>query len=125
MPPTVTLLPQVILKFGDFVDLPYIDDVGPDIESKGFGPWSQIEAQFPGVRIRRLYRRVPAARLKELVDRAVTRDPAYKRRNFLTYFVVEVASPGEADHLASVLSRGRRSRQRTSIPCRSPVQRSI
>ncbi len=103
MPPTITFLPQVVLKFRDSVKLPYIDDVGPEIEERGIGPWSDIEAQFPGVRIRRLYRELSVADLERLADRAVSHSPTYKAPNLLTYFVVAVESPTEAEQLANVL----------------------
>lgn len=92
-------LPRVILKFRDAVELPYVDDVGPQINQRGIGDWQRLATRFSGIRIRRLYRQANAAELK---GRARNLDPNYKQ-NLQTLFVVECASIGQAEEVASDL----------------------
>lgn len=104
MPPTMSYLPQVVLKFNDSVTLPYEDDNGSDIDRHGAGTWSVLLAKFPGIRIRRLYRRVSAAEVTALVAKAAATDARYRKRNLLTYFVIECPSSVDAAQVAAELN---------------------
>ncbi|HEY2905732.1 MAG TPA: S8 family serine peptidase [Vicinamibacterales bacterium] len=106
MPPKpVSYLPQVIVKFRDSVNVPYEDDNGTEIERHGYGSWTQLETQFPGIRIQRLYRHISPAQLGALGDRAAANDRAYKPRNPSTYFVVKCPDSVASRDLAEVLRR--------------------
>ena len=98
-----TKVQRVMLKFRDTVNLPYVDDVGNEIERQGIGPWSQLEQQHAGIRVLRLYRSLDQDALRRLVERGTANDPEYRPPNFLTYFVVEAPLGGDIDSMASTL----------------------
>lgn len=98
-------IPRVILKFRDSATLPYADDIGGDIDRQTGGAWTALQRQFPGVRIRRLYRTVSQKELNDLVQRAVASDPTYRPPNFFAYYVVAFPDAFDAQDVASVLAR--------------------
>src|SRR5262245_59928101 len=104
MPVTDPFLPRVIVKFRDHYDLPYQDDIGSVVESQLIGPWSQLESDFPGIRIRRLSDRINPLDLQLWLDRAVTRDATYQRRNLLNYFIVDCPPAIFPEHVAARLN---------------------
>ena len=95
---------NVMLKFRDDVSLPYTDDdVGVAIDRRDNGLWSRLRQQFPGIRIRRLYRTEPD-RLRQLVARAVANDPEYRPPNFFSFFVIELPAAINPDAVALALA---------------------
>jgi|GEM_PF-511706 len=91
---------RVVVKFDDRIDLPYEDDVGAEVESRGVGPWREVERAVPGVTIDRLFTEASPREIEELLERARRADATYRPPNFLTYFVVEC--PGNRDPLEVV-----------------------
>ncbi|SFR69724.1 Subtilase family protein [Halogeometricum rufum] len=79
----------VVVKFRDDVTIPYEDAVEDVVERRGIGPWSDVEAKFPGVSLRKLLRALDSKEITRLVRRATKADPTYRPPNLLTYFVAE------------------------------------
>lgn len=87
--------PRIIVKFHDFVDIPYEDDVEKYLEKLGIGPWERLSKEFPGLTMRKLYTALKPEEIRSLVDRAVELDRKYTPPNMLTYFLVD-CPPGVA-----------------------------
>ncbi len=87
--------PRVVVKFRDFVELPYEDGVEKYFEKLGIGPWGRMSSAFAGVTVRRMYTTLKPERMRALVDRARELDRTYVPPNLLTYFVVD-CPPGVA-----------------------------
>ena len=92
--------PRVVVKFRDYVELPYQDGVEAYFEKLRIGPWERIAKEFPGATMRRMYTAVDPAKIKELVRRAVEADQTYRPPNFLTYFVVDCPTGADPQALA-------------------------
>src|SRR5436190_1752291 len=89
-PGTPPLIPRVVVKLHDTIDLPYQDDVEELFERWQIGSWKALQAQFPGITLSRLYTTLSPTEIQRLVSRAVQRDPSYHPPNFLSYFAVEI-----------------------------------
>ena len=91
--------PRVVVKFRDAVQLPYQDGTEKYVEAQRIGPWKELAARHPGIRMRRLFNAVTPTKLAEMVEQARNRDRTYKPPNFFTYFVVDCPA-ADADRLA-------------------------
>ena len=99
--------PRVIVKFHDYVELPYEDGAEEYIRKLQLGPWDQLVKEFPGISLRRLYTVLSTEGIRALVDKAIELDQTYRPPNFLTYFVID-CPPGLSDEaLAKALSSWR------------------
>ncbi|MEW6651075.1 MAG: S8 family peptidase [Chloroflexota bacterium] len=87
------LTARVVVKFHDYVQLPYVDGVEKYIEEYQIAPWQNLAQAFPGLRMRRLFTALKPERIGELVRQAVERDSTYLPPNFFTYFTV-ICPPG-------------------------------
>lgn len=96
--------PRVVVKFRDFVQLPYQDGVEKYLDKLSVGPWRQLAERFPGIRIRRMYTAVTPERIRQLVDEAMRRDAAYRPPDFLSYFIVACPPAVDPEELAKALS---------------------
>lgn len=101
MPPNP--LSRVIVKFVEAVVLPYRDDIEDEIELRGIGQWNALRAAFPGIRIRRAFRRLEETNLNAIVNRGSQRDSTYQPRKLWNFFLVECASTDQAEQVAAVL----------------------
>jgi hypothetical protein len=99
--------PRVVVKFHDFVDLPYEDKVEGEIEARKIGPWSQLARDFPGVTCRRLYTALAPEEIRAVVARATERDRAYRPPNMMAYFLVECPPGSDPEALAKALTSWR------------------
>lgn len=96
--------PRVVVKFRDFVQLPYQDGVEKYLDKLSVGPWRQLAERFPGIKIRRMYTSVTPERIRQLVDEAMRRDAAYRPPDFLCYFIVDCPPAVDPEELAKALS---------------------
>jgi len=87
--------PRIVVKFHDFVELPYEDGAERYLEKLKIGPWERLAQEFPGVTLKRLYTALEAGKITSLVERARELDREYVPPNLLTYFVVD-CPPGVA-----------------------------
>ena len=99
--------PRVVVKFRDTVQLPYDDTVAEQLDRLRIGPWSLVEKQFPGIRLRRMFTSVKPERIRSLVDQAVERDGTYEPPNLLTYFVADVPPEVRPEDVVRALSEWR------------------
>jgi subtilisin family serine protease len=96
--------PRVVVKLRDYVDLPYEDRAERHVEKLQVGPWDKLEAEFPGVTLRRMFT-LPVARLHELQGKAQALDPRYRPARLTSYFVVDVPPGHRPEALIAALSR--------------------
>ena len=95
---------RVVVKFQDYVKLPYEDDIAAHIRRLQLGSYELLEKEFPGITFKRLYASVEPQRIRTLVDQASELDPTYRPPNLLGYFVVDCPPGIDPDALAKVLS---------------------
>jgi hypothetical protein len=95
---------RVVVKFHDFVELPYEDGVEKEILNRDIGSWDMIEEEFPGITLTRLYTSVEPDEIVKLVDRATQTDRDYEPPNFLTYFAIDCPPGTDPEALAKLLS---------------------
>lgn len=98
------LIPRVVVKFHDDVQLPYEDGVEKHFEQLHIGPWNELIRQFPGLTVKRLFTTLTPEEIGKLVDQATQRDQAYHPPNFLTYFAVEFPPGVDPEALATALA---------------------
>ncbi|HEX8113038.1 MAG TPA: S8 family peptidase [Kofleriaceae bacterium] len=94
---------RVIVKFRDFVELPYDESAEQQLTRLNIGPWDRITAAVPGARLTPLFTTVSPEQIRELVGRAVQLDRCYRPPNFLTYFAVEYPAGADPEQLAKLL----------------------
>lgn len=95
---------RVMVKFRDFVEVPYEDGAEKAIiEKYGGGAWPELQDRFRGLTLTRLFTALPAKRISELVEKAQQRDDGYKPSNLLTWFTVDCPDGLTADELAKRL----------------------
>src|SRR5215510_5963279 len=80
---------RVVVKFHDFVKIPYEDGAEIHFEKCGIGPWDRLTKEFPGITVKRLYTSLLPEQIRALVDRATELDRTYQPPNLLTYFAIE------------------------------------
>ena len=85
-----TQLPDVIVKFHNEVELPYVDYVERYLVDKGLAPWEDWATRFPGISIRRIYVSLPPEEVQELEMRALENNPDFERPYLLRYFRMSV-----------------------------------
>jgi serine protease len=99
--------PRVVVKFQDYVSLPYEEGVESELEARSIGAWSEVADHFPGIHLTPLYRELKPEQIREMVEAASQRDRAYKPPNLLTYFAVDCPPGVEPDALAKALDSWR------------------
>ncbi len=93
------LQPKVVVKFEDWVALPYKAGAERAIEQQGLGPVQEFLQRFGGATFDPLFGAKRGPQLRKLVKLARSRDDTYRPPNLLTYFEVPVpqgADPQEA-----------------------------
>jgi hypothetical protein len=86
--------PRLVVKFHDYVDIPYQDGIEEYFQKLDVGPWDRMVAHYPGLTLRRMFTALDPEKVQKLVDTAVEMDPTYEPPNLLTYFIVD-SPPGE------------------------------
>ena len=86
---------HIVVKFQDYVDLPYHKGVEKQIEEFRVGPWKKLAKEHPGISIQPLFGNINQDKLKGLVAKARQMDPTYKGGDFFRYF--RVTCPVESD----------------------------
>jgi Subtilase family len=97
--------PRVIVKFHDYVEIPYEDKAEAHIERLGVGPYDELSDRFGKLTLRRLYTAVEPEKLQRLVDQARERDRRYDPPNLLTYFVVDCPPGAEPEEIVEALTK--------------------
>jgi hypothetical protein len=101
--PVVDTPRRVIVKFRDFVVIPYEDSAERYVVERQIGPWTELAQWFKGIRLDRLFKVVSAARIGELVSEATDRDPHYQAPNLLSFFVIDCPAGVDPELLARAL----------------------
>jgi hypothetical protein len=58
--------PRVIVKFYDYIQLPYKDGVEKEVQERKIGSWDLVEQEFPGSTLKRLFTCVAPEKIVEL-----------------------------------------------------------
>lgn len=96
--------PRVVVKFQDWVDVPYRDGAEKDIVAKyGGEEWIRLEREFGPLTLQRLYTAIPEEKLRRLIDEATQRDEKYRPPNFFTWFTVDTPDRLRSEELAKLL----------------------
>jgi serine protease len=81
--------PRIIVKFHDFVDIPYEDGVEKYLEKLKIGPWERLAKEYPGLTMKKLYTALKPEQIRSFIGKAVELDRKYTPPNMLTYFLVD------------------------------------
>jgi hypothetical protein len=96
--------PRVILKFRDWVDVPYEDGAERYIVEKyGGGTWVRLREQHRELSLQRLYTALPQDQLRKLIDEATQRDERYQPPNFFSWFTVDTPDGIRSEELVKDL----------------------
>lgn len=95
---------RIIIKFQDYVRLPYERTAEKYIEEMGIGPWRQLAEEYKGIKLYPLFISKKPEEIQSLVERGREMDPTYKPPNFLTYFVIELPPGTDAESITKILS---------------------
>jgi serine protease len=98
--PRPKLLPRVIVKFFDEVDLPYTEGIEEHLARQGVDPRVGQET----LRFHPLYTSLSEEEIRRLMALAQRRDPTYQPRNLLTYFIADCPAGVGPEELARVLA---------------------
>ena len=98
---------RVVVKFHDFVEIPYEDGAEVFVAKYGIGPWEDLFRVFPGVSLKRMFVTPGPERIRELVAKAREIDQTYRPPNLLTYFAVDCPPSVDAAALARAFSAWR------------------
>jgi serine protease len=96
--------PRVIVKFQDWVDVPYEDGAERHlVEKYGDAGWARLRARYGELTLQRLYTALPEDRIRALVDEATERDERYRPRNFFSWFTIDAPAEVRSEELAREL----------------------
>lgn len=96
--------PRVVMKFADWVSVPYVDGAEKTIGSRyGFGPWRNLVADHGRLTLHRLYTSLPPDRIQKMLDEAAQRDETYVKPHLFTWFTVDCPDNMKAEELAKLL----------------------
>ena len=86
-------LPNVIVKFHNWVQLPpYKDNFQDYLVDTGMAPWAELEHEFPGITIQRVFITLSPEEIQEFEDRAFNKEDP-ERPHLLRYFQID-SPPG-------------------------------
>lgn len=95
--------PRVIVKFRDYIHVPYDRTAANRIERLGIGPWGRMAAEFSGITLGPLFTSKRPGEILELVDRGMATDPTYRPPDFLAYFAVNIPAGVDPEAVAKAL----------------------
>jgi hypothetical protein len=81
--------PRVVVKFHDYIELPYEDGVEKYILEHQIESWSHLIEEFPVITFRRFFTVLNPEEIQLLVDQAAEIDQSYHPPNLLTYFQID------------------------------------
>lgn len=100
-------VPGVVVKFRDFLNLPYIDGIEKVLIEKSAdfkAAWSKLEEVAPEITMRRRFTVANRKEIEELAHLAEKMDPDYEPPDFFSYFYVESPRRLDPAQLIEVLS---------------------
>jgi subtilase family protein len=93
-------LPNVIVKFHNWVELPpYKDNLQDDLVKTGMAPWADLEKDFPGITIQRVFITLSPEEIQEFEDRAFDKEDP-ERPHLLRYFQIDAPRGTDREALA-------------------------
>jgi hypothetical protein len=95
--------PRVVVKFREYVRLPYEDGAEREVDRSGIGPWGELNRAFPGITLQRLFREPARVSLSDLQARAVELDPTFRPPPLERYFAIEVPTGADPHALAKAI----------------------
>lgn len=94
----------VVIKFREFISLPFRKGAEEDIIRSGIGPWDKLVKTFPGITLQPLISDASKKKADELVKKARNTDPTYKGVDFGKFFRIDVPSGTDAQDLVKNLA---------------------
>lgn len=94
---------MVVVKFQNSFEIPYEDKAEEALKGTDLKRWQELQEKFPRISLTRLFTRVPASRITELVERAKKLNQDYSPPNFLTYFNIIMRNQVVAEDLVRAL----------------------
>ncbi|MDJ0619647.1 MAG: S8 family peptidase [Calothrix sp. MO_192.B10] len=95
--------PRIVVKFKDYVDLPYEDHAEKYIRQLHIGPFDRLAQEFPGITVKKLYRSLETEQIQTLMNQAVDQEPSASVPNLLRYFMVECPPNSDPESLVQHL----------------------
>src|ERR1043166_4700268 len=95
---------RVVVKFRDFVDLPYKDSIARRLDELTLGAWNRLTVEFPGITITTLFNKQAQQHIRILVRKAMERHPTFQAPGFFKCFAVECPPDVDAKAVARKLS---------------------
>ena len=83
---------QLIIKFYDNVELPYVDQLETYLHEQHIIAWEQLHEAYPDFSISRLFVSVDQDEFEALVLRGKESDPHYQPPNFFSFFKINIIS---------------------------------
>jgi serine protease len=97
-------LPRIVVKFRDGVIKTYEDEAERQLEEAKIGWWGELQQQYPGITLRRLYTSLAPQELEVLMKRAQEGNPDYRPPNLLTFFALNVPPDRDPEALLKDLA---------------------
>ncbi len=94
---------RVIVKFKDFVQIPYVDNIEKNSETRTLGPWDALCKQYPKLHVKRLWTSLKPDKIKSLVAKASQLDKDYRPPNLLNFFAVSNGIEDNAEDISKIL----------------------
>ena len=94
----------VVVKFHEFITLPFKKGVEDEIIKGNIGPWDKLQKDFPGISLQPLITTESKKKVDELVRKAKNMDPNYKGVDFGKFFHILVPSSIDAEALVKSLN---------------------
>ncbi|MBC7873040.1 MAG: S8 family serine peptidase [Ferruginibacter sp.] len=94
---------SVVIKFHEFVSLPYRKGVEQEIIKTNIGPWESLQKEFPGISLLPLITPDSKKKADELIKKAKRTDPTYKAVDFGKFFYIPVPAGIDAEALVKSL----------------------
>src|SRR5262249_45015431 len=95
---------RIIVKFHDWVEVPYEDGAERHIANKyGQAAWTKLEEAYGPIKLTRLYTALPPDRMRRLIDEAAKRDPSYRPHNFFTWLTIDTPEGLRSEEFAAIL----------------------
>lgn len=99
--------PRIVVKFHDYVSIPYKEGVESEFERREIGPWNELSESFPGIHLTPLYQDLSPDDITGMVERATQFDRTYKPPNMLAYFAIDCPPGVDAEALAKSVTSWR------------------
>lgn len=96
---------KIIVKFKDYVQLPYEEGVERYIEEYNVGAWKKLSKKYSGINIRPLFSKIKKEDVIRHTKNALESNPDYKDPHYLNYFIINCPAEVNANALLKQLKK--------------------